>query len=86
MWRYSYNLRGLYETPTLGEDNRKEVDRTSAENIIGTARASGSTLLDEFQSKKLLAAYGIPVVETVTVSHRPPRPSKPPTPPDTPSL
>ncbi|MGA3065542.1 MAG: bifunctional acetate--CoA ligase family protein/GNAT family N-acetyltransferase [Tepidisphaeraceae bacterium] len=67
MWRYSYNLRGLYETPTVGEDNQKEVDRAAARSIIETARASGGTLLDEFQSKKLLAAYGIPVVETVTV-------------------
>ena len=67
MWRYTYNLRGLYETPSLSEENEHSVDRAAAEQIIGTARSSGKTLLDEYQSKNLLAAYGIPVVKTVTV-------------------
>ncbi len=64
MWRYSYNLRGLYETPALGDDNQEQVDRTTAAEIIATAKSSGNQLLDESQSKKLLASYGIPVVQT----------------------
>ncbi len=63
MWRYAYNLRGLYETPSLprGEDGPK---RDEAARIVAEARAAGRTLLSEIESKRLLAAYGIPTVET----------------------
>jgi len=65
MWRYSYNLRGLYETPSLltGPDQGAP-DRALAEEIIQNARRSGRTLLTEFESKQVLAAYGIRTVET----------------------
>jgi len=63
MWRYSYNLRGLYETPVLPADE-EAVDRSRAEAVIQTARRAGRTLLTEPESKQLLAAYGIPTVET----------------------
>jgi acetyltransferase len=61
MWRYSYNLRGLYETPLLPEESP---DRGTAEHIVQSARAAGRTLLTEVESKQLLAAYGIPTVAT----------------------
>jgi len=64
MWRYSYNLRGLYETPVLPEDAEGMPDRALAQTIIETARRDGQTLLTEFDAKRLLAAYGIPTVET----------------------
>src|SRR5207247_9809477 len=65
MWRYSYNLRALYETPVLPADSEASApDRGVASEIIHTARADGRTLLTEFESKRLLAAYGIPVVES----------------------
>jgi acetyltransferase len=65
MWRYNYNLRGLYETPSLSvESDENAPDRATVEQIIKTARASGQTILNEFDSKKLLAAYHIPTVET----------------------
>jgi len=65
MWRYSENLRQLYETPaTAPEDEHGEIDREKASAIIAEVRKSGRTLLTEFESKKLLAAYGIPTVET----------------------
>ena len=42
MWRYSYNLRGLYETPALAEGGELDPDsRHQAENIIETARSQG---------------------------------------------
>ena len=64
MWRYSENLRQLYETPTGADDSHNEIDREKASAIITEVRKSGRTILTEFESKKLLAAYGIPTVET----------------------
>lgn len=66
MWRYTYHLRGLYETPNLGlEADEFEPDRTRVENIINTARSEGRCLLTEFESKEVLSAYGVPTVKTV---------------------
>ncbi|HXE91539.1 MAG TPA: bifunctional acetate--CoA ligase family protein/GNAT family N-acetyltransferase [Terriglobales bacterium] len=64
MWRYSYNLRGLYETPVLRAESGSAPDRARATEIIAAARRAGRTLLTEFESKQVLAAYGIPTVET----------------------
>jgi acetyltransferase len=64
MWRYTYNLRGLYETPILSQAPDSAQDRNLAEGLIQNARKSGRTLLNEFDSKRILQAYGIPVVET----------------------
>jgi acetyltransferase len=63
MWRYTYNLRGIYETPELATDG-EDIDRARAESIVAGARDAGRTILTEFESKGLLAAYGIPTVET----------------------
>ena len=62
MWRYSHNLDALYETPALTAT--AEIDRSHAEQIINRARKAQRTLLTEIESKQLLAAYGIPTVET----------------------
>ena len=65
MWRYTYNLRGLYETPAsieaaeIPSESRKQVA-----DSIQLVRRSERTLLNEYESKRVLAAYGIPVVET----------------------
>ncbi len=65
MWRYTYNLRGLYETPTLPEHSELEnISDDRVEQIIQNARAQGRVLLTEFESKQLLSLYGIPTVET----------------------
>jgi acetyltransferase len=65
MWRYSYNLRALYETPSLAEE--VEAGEAVAEKVsvmLEEARRGGSTLLTEVASKEILKQYGIPVVET----------------------
>ncbi len=65
MWRYSYVLRGLYETPMPAAESEETVtSRTRAEEIIQHARQDGRILLNEVESKEVLAAYGIPTVET----------------------
>jgi len=65
MWRYSANLRSLYETPMLPPDSTEETpDRAMVEKIIQHARDTGRTILTEYESKQVLAAYYIPTVET----------------------
>jgi acetyltransferase len=66
MWQSSYNLRGIYETPIMPEfDSVSGIpDRNCVEKIIQTARQAQRTILTEFESKQILAAYGIPVVTT----------------------
>ncbi|HET9376336.1 MAG TPA: GNAT family N-acetyltransferase, partial [Chthoniobacterales bacterium] len=65
MWRYSDNLRALYETPAL---SAQEVDnnagRARAETIIRAAQSANRTLLTEPESKAILEAYSIPTVKT----------------------
>lgn len=65
MWRYTYNLKGIYETPSLPVDSDLHApDRQLAERILTQATKSDRYLLTEYESKNLLAAYGIPTVPT----------------------
>jgi len=65
MWRYTYNLRGLYETPTLSDQSEMEsASRNQVAQIIQNARRHNRVLLTELESKELLSLYGIPMVET----------------------
>ena len=65
MWQYTFRLRGLYETPLPSlEQETGEPDRTLAQSLLEKASQEGRTLLTEVESKYLLAAYGIPAVET----------------------
>ena len=64
MWRYSQNIRGLYETPELAGNEDGEADRAGAQDLIASVLAAGRTLLTEAESKRLLALYGIPAVPT----------------------
>ncbi len=65
MWRYTDNLRALYETPSLAaESEESAADRAAATDIIQAARQGGRTILTEIEAKEILKAYGIPVVDT----------------------
>ncbi|HYL36658.1 MAG TPA: bifunctional acetate--CoA ligase family protein/GNAT family N-acetyltransferase [Bryobacteraceae bacterium] len=68
MWKYSYNLRGLYETPALTSPDG--MDPGAAARVIDGARQANRTLLTEFESKQVLQAYGIPVAETRLASNQ----------------
>ncbi len=64
MARYSYNLRGIYETPMMADSEEGVPDRDAASALIDSVRREGRTLLTEYESKRLLTLYGIPTVET----------------------
>lgn len=65
MWQYTQNLRGIYQTPSLGPlSAERESVRNEVYKIISAARKSRRTVLTEFESKKILEAYGIPTTET----------------------
>lgn len=63
MWKYTYNLRGLYETPAATEAGNMHACKV-VEKLIQDVQSGGRTLLTEYESKKVLATYGIPTVET----------------------
>jgi acetyltransferase len=63
MWRYNYNLRGIYETPMLPPASAEHSSsRLQVARTIVTARQEGRTILTEAESKEILAAYDIPTV------------------------
>jgi len=65
MWRYTYNLRGIYQTPAMsGEVQDDATAPRPRRSMIAEIRRRGRTLLTEFESKHLLEAYGIPTIET----------------------
>jgi acetyltransferase len=69
MWQYSYNLKGLYETPSIAEESADwSPNRDLVEQIVQKSRGEGRTILTEFESKQVLSAYGIPVARTVIAS------------------
>ncbi|WP_435011433.1 bifunctional acetate--CoA ligase family protein/GNAT family N-acetyltransferase [Tundrisphaera lichenicola] len=65
MARHAANLRALYETPTLPPESDDEAEaKARGDVLLQAALDEGRTLLDEFESKQLLAAHGLPTVET----------------------
>jgi acetyltransferase len=66
MWQYSYNLKSLYETPDMPQDSADWTpDRKLVDEIVRKSRGQGRTILTEFESKRVLSAYGIPVAQTI---------------------
>ena len=70
LWKYNYNLQGIYETPVLPSDKKTIRDRVNVTKTIKAARKANRTILSEFESKQILAAYGIPIVKTVTAKSK----------------
>ena len=68
MWRYTYHLRGLYETPAIADDPSIGGERAERANqILSSVLAGGRTLLTEVESKRVLSLYDIPTVTTEAV-------------------
>jgi len=65
MWQSMSNLKTLYETPSLSDEDGVGPDREKAKAIIDHVRETGRDLLTEAESKQLLAAYGIPTTPTL---------------------
>jgi acetyltransferase len=59
---YRHNQELLLEAPTASECAPPDV--AAARRQVDGALASGRAMLDEFEAKALLQAYGIPIVET----------------------
>ncbi len=62
MWRYSYNLRSIYETPSLPVASEAEAtNQRHATELIEAVREKGRTIYLLSSSPAGLAAYGISV-------------------------
>ncbi len=61
--RHRRGQEALMRTPPPADD-ALPIDRAAADAVIAHARLAGRTLLSEPESKAIVAAYGIPVVET----------------------
>ncbi|HWI57820.1 MAG TPA: acetate--CoA ligase family protein, partial [Bacillota bacterium] len=63
LWRYSYDLRALYETPpAAGEWEGDDLKAAKVAAQIEAVRRSGRTLLSELEANQMLTSYGIPAV------------------------
>ncbi len=68
MWKYTYNLSSIYETPSLASElNHSDAasKHQAATSFIEEIRQQERTILTEYESKQVMAAYDIPTVETV---------------------
>lgn len=68
MWRYSYNLRALYETPTLTVQDGQAVGEVS--EMLNRIRSSGRTLLTPEEANRLFAAYAIGTAADLFIGSR----------------
>ena len=64
MWRYSYNLRSIYETPSLvGEGSVDAATREKVADKLQEIRKSGRYLLTEYEAAEVFSMYGIPTMK-----------------------
>jgi acetyltransferase len=66
MCAYSYNLKEIYETPLIRDEDEKKTlkKREKVSEIFENVLKDKRTLLDEYESKKVLEAFDIPTVLT----------------------
>lgn len=65
MWRYNRRLTALYQTPELAQDyGETGFKHYLIKEMLDQIRATGRTILTEYESKQVLEAYDIPTVPT----------------------
>jgi acetyltransferase len=66
MWNYSYNLKEIYETPLIRDEEEEKIlkKRKKISKIFEGVLKDNRTLLDERESKEVLEAFDIPTVLT----------------------
>ncbi|WP_086047895.1 bifunctional acetate--CoA ligase family protein/GNAT family N-acetyltransferase [Hugenholtzia roseola] len=69
LWRYAYNLKGIYQTPRRTETPHAFAGE-QVEQIIFQAQKEKRTRLSKWESLQILKAYGLPVIET-QLAHSP---------------
>lgn len=69
MWRYSDNLRAIYETPAAVTE-LPESACVNAGVVLDAVKSAGRTLLHEVEAKQVIGAYGIPTIETRIATSR----------------
>ena len=70
MWNYSRNISGdLRNSFAARRFAGRELQARKGRKVIDAARKAGRTILTEFESKQVLSAYGIPVVDTRVARH-----------------
>jgi acetyltransferase len=68
MWRYAYNIKGLYETPRPPEiflQNRPP--RLEMQEQLQTIHSAGRTLLSKWEVERVMEAYGLPTTHSELV-------------------
>lgn len=65
LWKYAYNLKGIYQTPRISDSMKKNPpNRKIVTEIIAKARIENRTILTEWEAKQILAAYNLPIIDT----------------------
>jgi acetyltransferase len=68
MWKYTSQLQSIYEIPVMRAAKKDEDSALNRQKKVDAifliARKENRTLLDEYESKKVLEAYDIPTVPT----------------------
>lgn len=69
MWRYTRNLWSVYETPQAVLSSKPLTEaRATVAKVINRAWSEGRFVLTDTETKRVLSAYGLQVIETVTAS------------------
>jgi len=66
MWRYSYDLQALYETPITHPGGEGFAGRKISRELLESVRREGRISLSHEESSRLLLAYGIETRDTPT--------------------
>lgn len=64
MWRFAYNLKGIYETPKLTRLNNKKEDTFQTTTLVKKNRLEGKTKLRLAEIISIFKEYALPILPT----------------------